>query len=77
MYPVRAANIRHIPDNFGTLLEEELVNVDIQSTSLPEDLWFTIEHSIVSVLKKLKLLRRKSPFVRKPWFSSAIRQLIS
>ena len=49
MYPVRAANIRHIPDNFGTLLEEELVNVDIQSTSFPEDLWFTIEHSIVSV----------------------------
>ena len=77
MYPVRAANIRHIPDNFWTLLEEELVNVDILRTSLSEDLWFTVEHSIVSVLKKMKLLRRKFPFVRKPWFSPEIRQLIS
>ena len=76
MYPVRAANIRLIPDEFGSLLEKELVKVDSQIGDAPDDLWMSIEQSIIFVLKRMKLLRRKSRCIRKPWFSPEIRQLI-
>ena len=76
MYPVRAANIRLIPDEFGPLLEKELAKVDSQISDAPDDLWMSIEQSIIFVFKRLKLLRRKSRCIRKPWFSPEIRQLI-
>ena len=58
-YPVRAANIRHIPDGFGPLLEKVLAKVDSQIGDAPDELWMSIEQSIIFVFKRLKLMHWK------------------
>ena len=77
MFPVRAANIRNIPDKFEELLADELTSVSKCPPTNCEEIWFYLEKSIISVFKKLKLIRKKSSFIRKPWFTPEIRELIS
>ena len=77
LYPIRASNIRLVPKKFKKILQEEIETALPFNPNSPEEIWISLESSVIKAFSKCKLIKKgRTNKENKPWFNSDIKRLI-